>query len=192
MRSTKRRLRVEFEERRGAKSFATRKRAADNLADWVASAPFRLEYDVTVAAYVPIGTEPGSPALLDALIDRGVTVIVPVVPPGEPAALDWVRYDGAASLTRGRWGLLEPTGDRLGARAIEAAAVVFVPAYAVDKIGNRLGRGAGYYDRTLAAVSAEVIAVVYDDEIVESLPTDPHDVRVGWALTPDSGFRRIG
>ncbi|MEE3849125.1 5-formyltetrahydrofolate cyclo-ligase [Gordonia sp. LSe1-13] len=192
MRSTKRRLRVEFEERRGAKSFATRKRAAGNLADWVASAPFRLEYDVTVAAYVPIGTEPGSPALLDALIDRGVTVIVPVVPPGEPAALDWVRYDGADSLARGRWGLLEPTGDRLGAHAIDAAAVVFVPAYAVDKTGNRLGRGAGYYDRTLAGRSAEIIAVVYDDEIVESLPTDPHDVRVGWALTPDGGFRRIG
>ncbi|MXP22852.1 5-formyltetrahydrofolate cyclo-ligase [Gordonia sp. HNM0687] len=192
VRSTKRRLRAELEQRRVARPFAARKTAADNLAGWVSSAPFRLEYDVTVAAYVPFGAEPGSPALLDALTDRGVTVIVPAVPAGEPAALDWVRYDGAESLARGRWGLLEPTGHRLGADAIEAASIIFVPAYAVDRAGNRLGRGAGYYDRTLTGLTADIVAVVYDEELVDSLPTAPHDVRVRWALTPDGGFRELG
>ncbi|WP_197718204.1 5-formyltetrahydrofolate cyclo-ligase [Gordonia insulae] len=188
----KRRLRAEFEERRISRPIAVRQRAAADLAEWVYSAPFRLEYDVTVAAYVPFGSEPGSPAMLDALTDRGVTVLVPVVPGGEPTALDWVRYDGADSLARGRWGLLEPIGDHLGPDAVRAASVVFVPAYAVDKSGTRLGRGAGYYDRTLTGLSADVVAVVYDDEVVDSLPAAAHDVRVGWAFTPDGGFRRLG
>ena len=102
------------------------------------------------------------------------------------------RSSGAESLARGRWGLLEPIGHRLGSDAVEAASVIFVPAYAVDKTGNRLGRGAGYYDRTLTGLTAEIIAVVYDDELVESLPAAPHDVRVRWALTPDGGFRELG
>jgi 5-formyltetrahydrofolate cyclo-ligase len=192
VRTMKRRLRAEFEERRGSRPFAARQRAANDLAGWILSAPFRLEYDVTVAAYVPFGSEPGSLALLDALADRGVTVLVPVVPGGEPMALDWVHYDGADSLARGRWGLLEPTGDHLGPDAIRAATVIFVPAYAVDKSGTRLGRGAGYYDRTLTGLTAETVAVVYDDELVDALPAAPHDVRVGWALTPDGGFHQLG
>lgn len=172
-------------------SIFAREQAAANLAEWIYSAPFRLEYDVTVAAYVPFGSEPGSPALLDALLDRGVSVLVPVVPEGAPTALDWVRYDGATSLVRGRWGMLEPDGLRLGADAVEAASVIFVPAYAVDRHGTRLGRGAGYYDRTLPATSAEVVAVVYDDELVDNLPADEHDVPVGWVLTPEGGFAQL-
>nr|WP_202421707.1 5-formyltetrahydrofolate cyclo-ligase [Gordonia sp. SID5947] len=188
----KKRLRSEFEQRRISRSFAARRQAAADLAEWIYSAPFRLEYDVTVAAYVPFGSEPGSPAILDALTDRGVTVLVPTVPSGEPTALDWVRFDGADSLTRGRWGLLEPTGDRLGRDAVRAASVILVPAYAVDKSGTRLGRGAGYYDRTLTGLTADIVAVVFDDEVVDSLPAAPHDVRVGWALTPEGGFRELG
>ncbi|MGV9710800.1 5-formyltetrahydrofolate cyclo-ligase [Gordonia sp. NPDC003424] len=192
MQLTKDELRTEFEQRRAAVTPFRREEVAANLAEWIYSAPFRLEYDVTVAAYVPIRTEPGSPAMLDALLDRGVTVLLPVVPAGAPAALDWVRYDGATSLTTGRFGLLEPTGDRLGIDAVEAASVIFVPAYAVDKSGNRLGRGAGYYDRTLEGLRADLVAVVYDDEVVDSVPAAPHDVRVGWVLTPDAGFRELG
>lgn len=187
----KKRLRVQFEERRRSVSPFVREQAAADLAEWMYSAPFRFEYDVTVAAYVPFGNEPGSPAFLDALLDRGVTVLVPVVPVGAPTALDWARYDGADSLRRGRWGLLEPTGEPLGADAVQAASVVFVPAYAVDPTGTRLGRGAGYYDRTLGGLDAELVAVVADDEVVDSLPADPHDVRVGWVLTPSGGFRRL-
>src|SRR2546421_527453 len=73
---------------------------------------------------------------------------------------------------------------------VEAAAValaerVLAPALAVDRRGNRLGRGAGYYDRALAAVSHDrVIAVVFEDEVLDSLPADAYDVPVATALTP--------
>lgn len=191
MRTLKRRLRDEVTDRRSSISPFIREQAAANLAEWILSAPFRLEYDVTVGAYIPFGSEPGSSAFLDALLDRGVTVLVPVVPAGDPAPLDWVRYDGATTIARGRWGLLEPTGERLGADAIHAASVVFAPALSVDKTGVRLGRGAGYYDRTLVGLDAELVAVVYDNEVVDSLPAGPYDVPVGWVLTPEGGFREL-
>ncbi|WP_413617274.1 5-formyltetrahydrofolate cyclo-ligase [Gordonia rubripertincta] len=188
MRTLKDQRREKAAERRSGMSAAARERAAEDLAEWMHTCPFRLEYDVTVAAYVPVGDEPGSTAMLDALIDRGVTVLLPVVPAGKPAPLDWARYTGPASLAPGRWGLLEPTHDRLGVSAIRAASVVLIPALSVDKTGVRLGRGAGYYDRTLVGLSAELVAVVYDEELVDSLPAGDHDVAVGWALTPAAGF----
>ncbi|MBD0862240.1 5-formyltetrahydrofolate cyclo-ligase [Gordonia sp. zg691] len=191
MTTLKDRLREEAANRRSEMSPAQRDRAAADLAEWMYSCPFRLEYDVTVAAYVPVGTEPGSTAMLDALVDRGVTVLVPVVPDGEPAPLDWARYTGPLSLDRGRWGLREPATDRVGVTAIRAASMILVPALAVDKTGVRLGRGAGYYDRTLHGLSAELVAVVYDEEIVDALPSGDHDVPVGWALTPGGGFQEL-
>ncbi|SDU56883.1 5-formyltetrahydrofolate cyclo-ligase [Gordonia westfalica] len=184
--------RTEAAHRRSRMSGDARERAAADLAEWIHTCPFRLEYDVTVAAYVPVGSEPGSTAMLDALLDRGVTVLLPVVPEGDPAPLDWARYTGPESLAPGRWGLLEPTHDRLGVPAVRAASVILIPALSVDKTGVRLGRGAGYYDRTLIGLSADLVAVVYDDEVVDSLPAGDHDVAVGWVLTPGGGFQELG
>ena len=61
----------------------------------------------------------------------------------------------------------------------------------VLSVTDRLGRGAGYYDRTLIGSSAELVAVVYDDEVVDALPSGNYDVPVGWALTPAGGFRKL-
>jgi 5-formyltetrahydrofolate cyclo-ligase len=74
------------------------------------------------------------------------------------------------------------------------AAVVFVPALAVDRAGVRLGRGAGFYDRTLrsAGPSARLVAVVRDDELVDEIPAEPHDVPMTHALTPGRGLVELG
>ncbi|MEE2031592.1 5-formyltetrahydrofolate cyclo-ligase [Rhodococcus chondri] len=145
-----------------------------------------------VCAYVPVGTEPGSLSLLDALVDAGVEVLVPVTTPGN--ALSWARYTGADTLIAAGYGLREPTGGVLEPEAVTGAHAVLVPALAVDIRGVRLGRGAGFYDRTLhlASPDAALIAVVRDDELVDLLPEDPHDIRMGWALTPGKGLVRLG
>jgi 5-formyltetrahydrofolate cyclo-ligase len=69
-----------------------------------------------------------------------------------------------------------------------------VPALAVDRAGVRLGRGAGFYDRALplADPAARLIAVVRDDELVDALPAEPHDVPMTHALTPSSGLVTLG
>ncbi|MGH4007315.1 MAG: 5-formyltetrahydrofolate cyclo-ligase [Pseudonocardiaceae bacterium] len=146
----------------------------------------------TVCAYWPVGTEPGSPALLDGLVRRGCRLLLPVVGSraGPAAPLDWAEYSGAGSLRAGPLGLYEPAGPRLGCAAIATAVLVLVPALAVDQHGVRLGRGGGHYDRTLplAAPGTPLVAIVRDNEVIVSLPVQPHDVPVTAALTPGRGL----
>jgi 5-formyltetrahydrofolate cyclo-ligase len=142
----------------------------------------------TVCGYVPVGTEPGSLALLDALVSDGRRLLLPVVTGAEP--LDWAEYAGPDSLLPGRHGLREPAGERLGAAAIGSADVVLVPALAVDRRGVRLGRGGGHYDRSLplAASAAPRVAVIRDDEWVQRLPDELHDMRMTAVVTPGLGL----
>lgn len=147
----------------------------------------------TVCAYLPFGTEPGSTALVDALAAGGARVLLPVIRP-EPGPLDWAEYTGEADLVPSRFrGIREPGGKRLGTDAVAEAELVLVPALAVDHRGVRLGRGAGHYDRSLvfAAAGAALLAVVRDEELVERLPGEPHDVRMSGALTPGRGVLEL-
>jgi 5-formyltetrahydrofolate cyclo-ligase len=165
-------------------------RAAEAAA--LAAAPLPLVLPGTVCAYWPVGAEPGSPELLDGLVRRGCRVLLPLVgiPVGPAAALDWAEYTGAGSLQAGPLGLCEPAGPRLGRAAIGTAILVLVPALAVDRHGIRLGCGGGHYDRTLplASPGTPVVAIVRDDEVLASLPVQPHDVPVTAALTPGRGL----
>lgn len=150
----------------------------------------------TVCAYVPIRFEPGSIALLDMLLRLGARVLLPVARAdghGVPLPMQWGQYQ-QDRLVPARLGLQEPQQPWLSAEAVADAAVVLVPALAVDRTGMRLGRGAGFYDRSLplAEPSARLVAVVRDDELVDELPAEPHDVRMTHALTPRRGLVALG
>jgi 5-formyltetrahydrofolate cyclo-ligase len=149
----------------------------------------------TVCAYVPVGTEPGSLELVERLDGLGVRVLLPVTGAAgeEPTALRWGHYR-AGGLVPARYGLLEPAPPWLDAGEVATAATILVPALAVDRRGVRLGRGAGFYDRTLplADRQARLIAVVRDEEVVDSLPAEPHDVPMTHALTPGLGVVALG
>ena len=142
-----------------------------------------------VCAYLPIGSEPGSPQLPEALRVAGHEVLLPVVPP-EPGPLDWARYGGPHDLGPGPIGLREPTGQRLGPAAIARARLVLVPALAADRRGIRIGKGAGYYDRSLplATPGVPLVVVLYDHELVDELPAQAHDWRVTSVLRPGTGI----
>jgi 5-formyltetrahydrofolate cyclo-ligase len=146
-----------------------------------------------ICAYVPIGTEPGSPDLLDALVAAGHEVLLPVVP-AQPAPLDWAEYRGPDDLAAAPLGLREPTGPRRGPTAIATAHLVLVPALAADHRGHRLGRGGGYYDRTLAlaAPGTPLLVVLYDEELLPEVPAEPHDRTVTGVITPLAGWQRLG
>lgn len=145
----------------------------------------------TVAAYVSVGSEPGTGLLLDALAAAGKRVLLPVVLPG--LDLDWATYTGRSDLAPAVRGLLEPTAPRLGREAIAQADVVLVPGTGVSPVGVRLGQGGGCYDRALPRVTpgTPVAVVLYDDEVGLDVPAEPHDVRVGFVLTA-SGVRVLG
>jgi 5-formyltetrahydrofolate cyclo-ligase len=148
--------------------------------------------DSTVCAYVPVGAEPGSIEMLDVLLRRAGRVLLPVARTAaddSPVALQWGEYR-PGQLVAARFGLLEPAEPWLPATALAEAGVVLVPALAVDRAGVRLGRGGGFYDRTLVHRDprARLIAVIRDQELLDELPRDPHDVPMTHALTPGHGL----
>ncbi|SFC31897.1 5-formyltetrahydrofolate cyclo-ligase [Nocardioides terrae] len=142
----------------------------------------------TVAAYVSMGTEPGTGLLLEQLLESGRRVILPVLQPDND--LDWGVHTG--SLVSARRGLLEPAGPLLGPAAVATADLVLVPGLAVSPAGERLGRGGGSYDRALARVpvGTPVWVLLYDSEVGVPVPVEPHDRPVTGAVTP-SGISRL-
>ncbi|OBH04757.1 MULTISPECIES: 5-formyltetrahydrofolate cyclo-ligase [unclassified Mycobacterium] len=151
-----------------------------------------LTSGITVCAYVPVGAEPGSPELLDMLLRRCGRVLLPVArttADETPLPLRWGEYR-PGTLVPGPWGLFEPPEPLLPATALAQAGVVLVPALAVDRRGVRLGRGRGFYDRSLGGrdPAARLIAMVRDAEFLDELPAEPHDVPMTHALTPHRGL----
>jgi 5-formyltetrahydrofolate cyclo-ligase len=122
-----------------------------------------------VAGYAALRSEPPTAGAL-ALCRH---VLLPVLLPDRD--LDWAAADGTL----------------LGPDAIAGCDVVLVPALAVDHSGNRLGRGGGSYDRALRRARGLTIAVLYDDELVDALPAERHDVTVGAVVTPSSGLTHL-
>ena len=157
--------------------------------------PEALDGARVVCAYVPVGAEPGSPEMVERLRELCETVLLPVArvgPSGEHLPLQWGRYI-PGTLVAGRFGLQEPPAPWLPPEDVRRAEVVLVPALAVDRLGVRLGRGGGFYDRSLQLCrpGTRTVAVVRDCELVDELPHEPHDVRVTHALTPAGGCVRL-
>jgi 5-formyltetrahydrofolate cyclo-ligase len=140
-----------------------------------------------IAAFAPEETEPGHGRLPAAYTQLGARILLPVVPHAG-VQLRWAVDTGR--FAPGRFGLLEPVGPRLGPTALGTADVVVVPALAIARDGARLGRGGGYYDRALvhARPDAVLVAVVFDDELVDELPVEAHDQRVTAVVTPSGGW----
>lgn len=174
---------------RKARNDQERRAARDAVTRHLRSALNRMS---CVAAYHPLATEPLDPLFLDELA-LTTRVLVPVVTGNGP--LDWCEHPGP--LRRSAHGINEPTGPRLGPSAITTATAILVPALAADRAGHRLGRGGGHYDRTLDHLRRfdphrlpTLIAVIYDHELLDAVPTETHDQPVTAVITPDTGFWR--
>ncbi|MPQ99395.1 5-formyltetrahydrofolate cyclo-ligase [Modestobacter sp. I12A-02628] len=180
-------LRTRVRERRAQRTPAERAAAAPALAG--ALLP-RLGAARVVAAYVPFPEEPGYGSIPAVFTRLDARVLLPVTP-AQGRELAWAVGDGR--LAPGRFGVLEPMGPRLPASAVGSADVVVVPALSVALDGTRLGRGGGYYDRALlhARADAVLVALVFDGELVPSLPAEPHDRPVDVVVTPSGGWQDL-
>ena len=128
----------------------------------------------SVAAYRPTAFEPGGTVLVPALAAAVPRLLLPVLRADHD--LDWARFDG--TFATGRRGLVEPAGPRLGRQAVATVDLVLVPALAATPDGARLGQGGGSYDRVLPRATAPAIVLLYPGELLDSLPSEPHDQRV--------------
>jgi 5-formyltetrahydrofolate cyclo-ligase len=180
-------LRARLRRARQARSADERVAAAEAIAARVLALP-EVVAARTVTAYISRASEPGTAPLLRGLEDRRVRVLLPVLLDG--LVLDWAPYDGDADLVAcalpGNGSLLEPSGERLGPVGIASADIVLAPGLAVGADGTRMGFGGGCYDRALTHVgtSTPVAVLLYDDELLDAVPREPHDRTVTMAVTP--------
>lgn len=91
----------------------------------------------------------------------------------------------------GKFGISEPF-DSCEEIPLDRFDLVLVPGMAFDLSGNRLGRGRGFYDRILAAASGIKCGVAYDFQLVDQIPTEPHDAKVNFIFTPNRCVKRQG
>lgn len=134
-----------------------------------------------VAAYVGLPVEPTTTVLIDTLWRRGVRVLLPILT-HEPS---WAWYVGADSLRPGPRGIQQPVGPALGPKALAAAEWIWLPGLAGTVHGARLGTGGGWYDRALPHADPAAMRglLLFDDEVLPVLPTDPWDQPVDVLVT---------
>lgn len=162
---------------------ATTRRAADaairaRLSVLLASRAWPLGERV-IAAYWPMQGEPDLRPLFADWAATGARLALPaVVERGAP--LRFARHAPGDALRQGEHGTLEPAGDEW-----LAPDVVIVPCVGFSDAGWRLGYGGGYYDRTLAGLSALVVGVAYEGSGIQGLRPEPHDVALDFVVTQE-------
>ena len=139
----------------------------------------------TVCCYVALPYEVQTRRMIEAMLEEGKRVVVPVVRPrtkrlwlSEVRALD-------RDLAPGAFGVSEPVPSARRPVPERELDLVFVPGLAFDRRGHRLGHGHGYFDRFLARLPAATptVGLAYRFQLVDRLPVDPHDRTVQTVLT---------
>lgn len=178
MSEAKQRMRTEMRRVRAAiADRPTRSRAIwTALIDSLKSSTLR---GLNVLAYVSVGSEPSTDALLETLWELGAVVHLPRVEGDEMVA---VRHDPGIGLVTGAFGIPAPVGPPADPRLID---LVVVPGIAFTRTGQRLGQGGGFYDRFLSLVrtDCDVVGVCFAEQIVESLPFEAHDRQMSRVVT---------
>jgi 5-formyltetrahydrofolate cyclo-ligase len=182
-------LRKELLAARASQSVSERRTAGRALRDTILGLP-KTGMAGAIAAYISVGTEPETTALVFALWKRGSYVLLPVLQ--DDFDLDWASYEGPDSLEPGPFGLLQPTERERGRRDFQRRS------------GDRSGPGgrsrrqlAGprrrCYDRALARVGPSVptVALLYDDELLDDVPAGPLDQRIRAVAQPKRGITRL-
>lgn len=132
----------------------------------------RLADRPVVAAYVPIGSEADPAAFVTAARDAGCTIALPHVTT-RAAPFRFLVWDHGEALVDGPFGLRQPATTAAEARP----DIILTPLLGFDRSGNRLGQGAGHYDRAFAAhPDAWRIGIAWSVQAVDTLVPDPWDV----------------
>lgn len=180
---SKKALRAEIRERRRIMTGPERESAAaglmQNLQELVTS-----HSAASISCYLSVNDEPPTRDFIDWALHHGIRVLLPVA--REDGLMDWAPYEAGDEAIDAS-GMPMPTTANLGPIALSEVNLILIPAASIGKDGMRLGWGRGYFDRTLGSLTKRppVYAVVYDHEVVESVPTENHDQAVDGVVTPE-------
>jgi 5-formyltetrahydrofolate cyclo-ligase len=165
---------------RDALSSEHRAAAAQAIAD--RGLPIEIVPGVVVAGYSPIRSEIDPTPLLRKLAAQGAQLALPAITAGDQP-LKFRAWSPSDRLRRGRLGILEPPPDA----AELVPDILLIPLAAFDRLGHRIGYGAGHYDRTLAQLrewkAITAIGLAFAAQEVEAVPALLHDAALDYVLT---------
>ncbi len=176
----KAKLRAAALARRDALPAEMRAQAAEAIA--ARGLPFELKPGMIVSGFMAMKSEINPLPLMRRLSEAGARLALPAIKGrGHPLIIRAYKFGDA--LARGQWGIREPTPD-----APEVAPdVLLVPLAAFDRAGQRIGYGAGYYDRTIAGLRARkdvtAVGLAFAAQEVEAVPAAGHDEGLEFVLT---------
>ncbi|UMY16104.1 5-formyltetrahydrofolate cyclo-ligase [Methylobacterium organophilum] len=170
-RSRKAELRKAALARRDALDPEARAAGSVAVAETVMTIPALAEAAI-VGAFWPIRSEIDPRPLIERLFARGQRVALPKVTPDGLVFREWKAGE---ALVPGGFGLSEPRDDL---PPLDPTALI-VPLAAFDRRGQRIGYGAGYYDKAIARLSGNgpvlTIGVAFSVQEIEHVPAEPHD-----------------
>jgi 5-formyltetrahydrofolate cyclo-ligase len=179
--ASKSELRDQALRRRDATDPAFRAKASAAIAAHVAPLIAALAPQ-RIAAYVAMRSEADPMPIVEAAHRHGAEIALPVIAPG--ASLVFRRYEPGHTLIPGGFGTMVP----VEAAPLLVPDLIIVPVVGFDTGGARLGYGKGHYDRTIAALRAHglrppLIGIAYSVQEVDTIPHEPHDVRLDLIVT---------
>jgi 5-formyltetrahydrofolate cyclo-ligase len=124
--------------------------------------------------------------LMTQLVDSGVEVVVPRILDVVTGSMELVSWHPDQPLRTNRFGIDEPVGGKVVSRL--DIDLWIVPLLGADKVGNRLGYGAGFYDRMLRGTPGVKAGLLIESCVVDRLPVEPHDVPVDVVITENGVF----
>lgn len=147
-----------------------------------------LDATGTVMVYLSKPSEVQTHTLVRTLLARGWPVIVPIIEQ-ETRSLRLSYLRDMSVLVASTFRVPEPVGSEIPAQASDVDTVI-VPLLAFDRRGNRIGYGAGYYDRFLSRIPrAEKIGLAFSCQEVAAVPAEARDVRLDWVVTEQGRIR---
>lgn len=134
----------------------------------------------SVALYMAIAGEVNLDALLELCWTAKKQTAIPIFDAGSKC-YQLAAITPETRFITGHYGIREPATTQ--PINVENIDLFLIPGVAFDEAGNRLGRGGGYYDRLLKNFNGTRMAVAFDFQLAEHIPTDPHDIPMHAILT---------
>ncbi len=143
----------------------------------------------TIMCYLDFGKEVKTGDMIDAMWRDGKEVCIPLCTDTEGHIMEAKLYTEETALVKGAYGIMEPSNEEPTIDASEIDLII-LPCVSCDRSCNRLGHGAGYYDRYLAKTDAKLMALCAEKLMSDEIPMDEFDVPLDAVITEIDIYRR--
>ena len=150
------------------------------------------EYQNSISIHTFIGSLPGevrTKPLIEHALSENKNVMIPIYHGVDKPPSHSLIHD-LDSLEMTQFGIEQPTEEAVIPSEVHNADLILVPCIAVDRSGNRIGMGGGFYDRILNQLSITKIALAFDFQFIDSLPSEEYDIKINLVVT-EKGVTRI-